>query len=51
MFVNMYSVSAHSKKTTNMSYKKNERVKVYARVHNKDSSLLHDWLSSFYDEW
>ena len=51
MFVNMYSVTTQSKKINNMSYRKNERVKTYARVHNKDSSLLNDWLNSFYDEW
>ena len=48
----MNSVSAHSKKVYNSGYKKKERVKVYARVHNnKDKTLVSDWLDSFYDEY
>lgn len=51
MFVNMNSVSAESKKNCNSAYKKKERVKIYARVHKKDSTLVSDWLESFYDEY
>ena len=51
MFVNMNSVGAQSKKIYNSGYKKKERVKVYARVHRKDSTMVSDWLDSFYDEY
>ena len=51
MFVNMNSVSAQSKKIYNSGYKKKERVKVYARVQKKDSTMVSDWLESFYDEY
>lgn len=51
MFVNMKSVSAHSEKVYNSTYKKKERVKVYARVHNKTKTLVLDWFDSFYDEY
>ena len=51
MFVNMNSVSAQSKKIYNHRYKKKEHVKVYARVHKKDFTLISDWLESFYDEY
>lgn len=51
MFVNMNSVSAQSRKLCNSEYKKKERVKVYARIHKKDSNLVRDWLESFYDEY
>ena len=51
MFVNMNSVIANNKKAINSGYKKKERVKVYARVHNKDKNLVSDWLNSFYDEY
>ncbi len=51
MFINMNSVRAQSQKNLNYGYKKKNRIKVYARVHNKDPTLVTDWVESYYDTY